>query len=76
MESDQARVQDCTTTYFSGMIGMIDPSDSWVAKWQQIGGCRSGMYAIEVIGELPAEVLEFLEEKGIPYACKPPNAAR
>ena len=38
------------------------------------GGCRPGMYAIEVVGELPAEVLEFLEEKRIPFHCKPPEA--
>lgn len=40
------------------------------------GGCRPGMYAIEVIGELPGEVLDFCEDKGIPYACKPPDGTR
>eukprot|EP00904_Undaria_pinnatifida_P003551 jgi/Undpi1/13197/HiC_scaffold_8.g02859.m1 len=74
MESDQARVQDCTTTYFTGLIAMIDPETSWVGKWQRISGCRPGMYAIEVVGELPTEVLEFLEEKRIPFHCKPPES--
>lgn len=32
------------------------------------------MYAIEVVGELPTEVLEFLEEKRIPFHCKPPES--
>lgn len=39
------------------------------------GGCRPGMYAIEVVGELPAEVLEFLAEKRIPYHCKPADTS-
>lgn len=38
------------------------------------GGCRPGMYAIEVVGELPVEVLEFLQEKRIPYQCKAPDS--
>ncbi|CAM9165292.1 unnamed protein product [Choristocarpus tenellus] len=70
MESDQTRVQECTTTYFSGLMSMIEPDSSWVAKWQRINGCRPGMYAIEVIGELPRDALELMEEKGIPYQCK------
>ncbi|CBJ33539.1 conserved unknown protein [Ectocarpus siliculosus] len=76
MESDQARVQDCTTTYFSGLIAMMDPESSWVGKWQRISECRPGMYAIEVVGELPGEVLEFLEQKRIPFHCKPPDSAK
>lgn len=27
----------CTTSTFEGMIAMIDPGASWVAKWQRIG---------------------------------------
>ncbi|CAN0226058.1 unnamed protein product [Ectocarpus sp. 8 AP-2014] len=76
MESDQARVQDCTTTYFSGLIAMMDPESSWVGKWQRISECRPGMYAIEVVGELPGEVLEFLEQKRIPFHCKPPDSTK
>lgn len=34
------------------------------------------MYAIEVVGELPQEVLEFLEEKRIPFHCKPPDSTK
>ncbi|CAM9630599.1 unnamed protein product [Discosporangium mesarthrocarpum] len=73
MESDQDRVQECTTTYFSGLVSMMEPESSWVAKWQRISKywCRPGMYAIEVIGELPRDVMEMVEEKGIPYQCKP-----
>lgn len=40
------------------------------------GECRPGMYAIEVVGELPQEVLEFLEEKRIPFHCKPPESTK
>ena len=43
---------------------------------QRTGECRPGMYAIEVVGELPQEVLEFLEEKRIPFHCKPPESTK
>lgn len=41
-----------------------------------VGECRPGMYAIEVVGELPGEVLEFLEQKRIPFHCKPPDSTK
>lgn len=30
------RVQSCTTTHFDGVIAVIDPETSWVARWQRI----------------------------------------
>jgi hypothetical protein len=59
---------------------MLEPSGSWVAKWQRIGICISntsngihlrfciflghfepGLYAIDVVGQLPDDALEQCE---------------
>ena len=29
------RISVCTTTHFEGMVGMVDPEHSWVARWQR-----------------------------------------
>lgn len=29
------RISACTTTYFDGIIAVIDPENSWVARWQR-----------------------------------------
>ena len=33
------RIGACTTTYFDGIIAVIDPETSWVARWQRT--CKS-----------------------------------
>lgn len=39
MTQDQSRVIECTTSRFDGLVAMIDPQSSWVAKWNRIGTC-------------------------------------
>ncbi|CAN0315405.1 unnamed protein product [Phaeothamnion confervicola] len=39
MKDDTERVNDCTSAYFTGLISMIEPRGSWVARWQRI--CES-----------------------------------
>lgn len=34
------RIQACTTTHFDGIIAVIDPETSWVARWQRTCECR------------------------------------
>lgn len=38
MADNRQRVAECTSAYFEGMIAMMHPKESWVAKWQRIGG--------------------------------------
>ena len=35
MKQSQDRVASCTTTHFDGVIAVIDPESSWVARWQR-----------------------------------------
>eukprot|EP00808_Paulinella_micropora_P021313 g73988.t1 len=48
---------DYTTPTFQGMIAMMDPEHSWVARWQSGGkmegiATTKGMYAIAVTGKI------------------------
>eukprot|EP00638_Chattonella_subsalsa_P008530 CAMPEP_0117760382 /NCGR_PEP_ID=MMETSP0947-20121206/16595_1 /TAXON_ID=44440 /ORGANISM="Chattonella subsalsa, Strain CCMP2191" /LENGTH=158 /DNA_ID=CAMNT_0005581059 /DNA_START=33 /DNA_END=509 /DNA_ORIENTATION=+ len=71
MDANPDRVNDCTSSFFEGLIAMVQPEGSWVAKWQRIGQCKPGMYAIEVIGEFPNHILQYLESKNISVKAKP-----
>eukprot|EP00428_Durinskia_dybowskii_P077903 CAMPEP_0170354380 /NCGR_PEP_ID=MMETSP0117_2-20130122/72_1 /TAXON_ID=400756 /ORGANISM="Durinskia baltica, Strain CSIRO CS-38" /LENGTH=123 /DNA_ID=CAMNT_0010608335 /DNA_START=62 /DNA_END=433 /DNA_ORIENTATION=- len=67
MEGNKGRIEECTTSYFEGTIALIEPQGSWVAKWQRIAQYQPGMYAMEMVGELPDEVVEHCENLGLPY---------
>ena len=43
---------------------MLEPTSSWVAKWQRLTTFEPGLYAIEVVGELPGDALEQCEISG------------
>jgi len=36
MKSNKDNIYDCTSNNFDGMIALMFPEDSWVAKWQRI----------------------------------------
>jgi len=67
MKGQLDRVTACTTTSFDGMIAMINPEASWVARWQRIDKYVRGVYAIRVTGRVPEDVLDELEARGINY---------
>lgn len=46
---------------------MMNPTDSWVAKWQRGSNCVGGLYAARVVGRLPDEVIDDLEAQGFTY---------
>jgi transcription elongation factor SPT4 len=37
MRNQAERVDECTSANFDGMIAVIKPEESWVARWQRIG---------------------------------------
>ncbi|KZT53383.1 transcription initiation protein spt4 [Calocera cornea HHB12733] len=61
------RVSTCTTTAFDGIISMINPDESWVARWQRTEKYVRGLYAIRVSGRIPHDLEEELVERGINY---------
>ncbi|KAJ0411887.1 hypothetical protein ATCC90586_005982 [Pythium insidiosum] len=67
MADNRQRVADCTSAHYEGMIAMMHPKESWVAKWQRIGRLVPGIYAVSVYGELPESIKRFLEDRNIAY---------
>ncbi|GAA6061170.1 hypothetical protein JCM10212_005756 [Sporobolomyces blumeae] len=65
MKGDSERVMMCTTGQFDGTIALINPQESWVAKWQRNAKHLPGVYAVRVTGQLPEEIIEDLEARGI-----------
>jgi len=67
MKGNRDVVYDCTSSNFDGMISMISPDDSWVAKWQRIERFARGCYAVSVTGKLPPGIVRDLRSRGIEY---------
>ncbi|GAB1608172.1 transcription elongation factor SPT4-like [Argonauta hians] len=67
MKNNRDAVYVCTSSNFDGLISMMGPEDSWVAKWQRISRFTKGCYAISVTGRLPPTVVKDLKRKGISY---------
>ncbi|ESK93097.1 transcription elongation factor spt4 [Moniliophthora roreri MCA 2997] len=61
------RISTCTTVYFDGVIGVTDPENSWVAKWQRTSQYVRGMYAVRVKGRVPEDVEAELDARGFKY---------
>jgi transcription elongation factor SPT4 len=67
MSDDSKRVHECTTAYFEGMIAMMEPSGSWVGRWQQLAAFLPGMYAVQTVGELPKADIDMCKAQGLHY---------
>lgn len=67
MRGSRDRVEDATSTVFEGLIAVSDPAQSWVAKWQRLQTYEPGLYATKVVGALPEDVIQNLEDAGLRY---------
>ena len=47
-QNNREAVYTCTSSSFEGVVAMMSPDDSWVAKWQRIGNLVKGCYGISV----------------------------
>ena len=63
IRNDVDRMINCTSARFEGIISLINPSQSWVAKWNRIEHRVPGCYALDVQGVLPEDVPEEDEDK-------------
>ena len=57
MKGSPDRIAVCTTTYFDGIIAVIDPESSWVARWQRTGtsGAALGLVRSSLISSFLAK---------------------
>ena len=69
-QNNRESVYTCTSSSFEGVVAMMSPDDSWVAKWQRIGNLVKGCYAISVQGKLPTQVVQDLRSQGIMYRSR------
>eukprot|EP01087_Luapelamoeba_hula_P015686 TRINITY_DN4710_c0_g1_i1.p1 TRINITY_DN4710_c0_g1~~TRINITY_DN4710_c0_g1_i1.p1 ORF type:complete len:133 (-),score=11.93 TRINITY_DN4710_c0_g1_i1:55-432(-) len=65
-------ISDWTTASFDGMIAVLKPTESWVARWQRIRGASGtlfvpGVYAVSCNGKLPPRVIAKMEREGRNY---------
>jgi transcription elongation factor SPT4 len=68
------RCSVCTTAFFEGQAAIMDPRESWSAKWIRVDNYLPGVYAISVTGQFDREIEEDLENRGIRWRCRPaPN---
>lgn len=71
MADNMERVNSCTTAFFEGQAAIMDPRDSWAAKWIRVDNYLPGVYAISVTGQLDRDIEEDLESRGIRWRCRP-----
>ncbi|KAJ3115882.1 Transcription elongation factor SPT4 [Phlyctochytrium bullatum] len=62
-----ARIQDCTSAQFEGVVALMDPPVSWVARWQRCDKFTKGIYAIRISGRLPDDIIDEMRDRGITY---------
>lgn len=67
LSGNREAVDECTSQVYDGLITLVDPSASWVAKWQRLDGYVPGIYAVKVQGTLPEERILDLEGGGVLY---------
>jgi transcription elongation factor SPT4 len=67
LKGDVERIMDCTSPNYEGMISVLNPDRSWVCKWQRIDKFQKGIYAVQVMGNIPMDIQEQLLDKGIKY---------
>ncbi|KAF8823030.1 transcription elongation factor SPT4 [Cardiosporidium cionae] len=53
MDRDRHAVLTSTSANFTGMIAVMKPRDSWVAKYNKLTATVPGCYALSVVGEIP-----------------------
>ena len=58
--------KDIETRDFSGMISLIMPNDSWVAKWNGLDENMPGVYAIAIQNDAQTE-REEMQERQLEY---------
>jgi transcription elongation factor SPT4 len=67
LQGSNEAITECTSQNFNGCIALTDPEKSWVAKWMRLENYVQGMYAVQVVGQLPEDVIETLRANNVPF---------
>ncbi|KAF2491743.1 putative transcriptional elongation protein Spt4 [Lophium mytilinum] len=67
-------VNECTSQVFDGLMTVADTKTSWVARYQRLEGYIAGVYAVQVEGVLPEEVVAAVEAAGVNYVPRDGSA--
>lgn len=71
LQTNKGKNMNFTTSgSYKGMIAVIDPKISWVAKWQRINNCEPGIYAMTVEGILSDDFINKIEQEGRVYISR------
>lgn len=71
MEDDPEKCNLCTTAFFEGQVAVMDPRESWSAKWLRVDAYLPGVYAISVTGTFDKDIEDELESRGCRFRCRP-----
>ncbi|KAJ3298121.1 transcription elongation factor spt4 [Rhizoclosmatium sp. JEL0117] len=67
MTGSNKKVGELTSAQFDGVVGITQPSESWVARWQRCDKFTRGLYAIRVTGRLPDDTIDEMRQQGFTY---------
>ncbi|OAG01822.1 transcription elongation factor SPT4 [Paraphaeosphaeria sporulosa] len=67
LRGEDEQVRACTSQVFEGLITVSNTTKSWVARWQRLEGYVPGVYAVQVEGLLPEDVISAAEDAGVHY---------
>ncbi|KAG8752286.1 transcription elongation factor spt4 [Serendipita sp. 396] len=65
MRGKSDRVNTCTTAQFDGMAAIMDPKESWVARWKRVDVSVPGVYAVRLSTKMSESLKLELEDLGI-----------
>ena len=70
MPDDQERVAECTSSFYGGVVSVIEPGESWMAKWLRLKRAMPGCYAMTVEGSYSEEIMVMLQNRNIKSRCQ------
>jgi len=58
LDGNRHGIFECTTPNFNGMIALLKPNDSWVARFNELRNRVPGCYAVTAHGDLPESIID------------------